>query len=152
MKMRHSLGGYLLLVFLLPCGKQLAVHPGAGILPHLFYPFAHASWLHFLLNGLAWAFLWKIVTPARMLAAWSLSVLVGYLLPASLPVLGWSVIIYYYWGICLTSMKNGVRLRLLLLVIVGFFIPGMAALHHAAMLSLGFIIRKVEILWQKTDR
>ena len=52
------MGLYLCMTVLLPYHEFLS---GS----HWLYMFGHAGWLHYLLNGMAWAFLWKVITPAR---------------------------------------------------------------------------------------
>ena len=138
---------YLLMAPLVPLSHELAVHAGSAWWTHLVYMYGHAGWAHYLLNGLGWVMMRKIATPARTATA----VAVAALLPAThLPVLGWSVVIYYYLGLCLASMPSVARMRLLALVGIGFFLPWIAAWHHAGMLTAGWILRKVERKWEKT--
>lgn len=139
---------YILLAPLICFGKELAVHDGAPWWTHITYMFGHAGWIHYLLNGLAWTMMRRIVTPARTAAAVTVAALLP---PTHIPVLGWSVVIYYYMGLCLASMSLSSRIRLLVLVGIGFFMPWIAAWHHAGMLAAGWILRKVEVKWEKTS-
>jgi len=155
MKMRHSLGFYTALLLLLPLSQHMAVGSDTPIYTHYIYMFAHAGWLHWALNGFAWALLWKIITPARTLVAYLFSVLVSFLLPgigAATNVIGWSVIIFWYWGFLLPGMMKERRLRFLALVAGSFFIPGIAASWHFAMLVAGYVSRKIYNVWQRTER
>ncbi|MDB1067937.1 hypothetical protein [Phocaeicola vulgatus] len=143
MKMRYSMGLYLCMTVLLPYHEFLS---GS----HWLYMFGHAGWLHYLLNGMAWAFLWKVITPARTLVAWMFAVGISFFIPSGSPVIGWSVIIYYYMGLCLSSMDGGRRNRLFAITALGFFLPHIAGGYHAAMLAAGWILRKLEVGWQRT--
>ena len=153
--MRYSVGLYILLGCLLPFCHEMAVSSNAPAYTHYIYMFAHAGRLHWALNGFAWALLWKIITPARTLVAYLFSVLVSFLLPtigAATNVIGWSVIIFWYWGFLLPGMVKERRLRFLALVAISFFIPGIAASWHFAMLLAGYVSRKIYNVWQRTER
>lgn len=144
-----QVAAYTLLCVLIPFGGQLAVSETSAWWTHFTYMLGHANVLHYCLNGIGWTLMRPILTPARTLTA----CLIAAAIPASaIPVLGWSVILYYYMGLCLASMPRGARVRLLLLVSIGFFIPWIAAWHHAVMLTAGWLIRKVERKWEKTIR
>lgn len=138
------MGLYLCMAVLLPYHEFLS---GS----HWLYMFGHSGWLHYLLNGMAWAFLWKVITPARTLVAWMFAVGISFFIPSGSPVIGWSVIIYYYTGLCLSSMDGGRRNRLFAITALGFFLPhNIAGGYHAAMLAAGWILRKLEVGWQRT--
>ena len=92
---------YILLAPLVFYGEYMAVCNGSPWWTHLTYMFGHAGWLHYLLNGIGWAMMHRIITPARTLTA----ITVAAMLPEThIPVLGWSVVIYYYMGLCLAGM------------------------------------------------
>lgn len=140
---------YLLMLPLIPWASELAVSNGSPWWTHFTYMWAHAGWLHYLLNGLCWVMMWKLLTPARTVTA----VLIAAALPScGTPVVGWSVVLYYYMGLCLAYMPAAARIRLLLVVGIGFCLPWMAAWHHACMLTAGWLIRKVEVKWLATVR
>lgn len=138
---------YAMLAPLMYWNHDLAVTDSSPWWTHITYMFGHAGWLHYLMNGLAWIMMRRIVTLERTLAA----IVIAALIPATgTPVLGWSVILYYYMGLCLASMSTGARLRLIGVVSVGFFMPWIAAWHHVAMLCAGWMMRKMEVKWEKT--
>lgn len=143
--MRYSAGFFAAMLPLLPFHAFLSAS-------HWLYMFGHAGLMHYALNGLGWLFLWRVITPWRTLAAWLVSVGVSFIVPSNHPVIGWSVVIYYYLGLCLSSMDRQSRNRFLLLTLVGFFLPHIAAAHHAAMLAIGFLMRKLEVRWERTLR
>lgn len=138
---------FLLLAPLICIGKDLAVSDTSAWWTHYTYMFGHAGWLHYCMNGLGWFLMRPIHTPCRTLTA----IVIASLIPATAtPTLGWSVVLYYYMGLCLASMKTGDKVRMLLLIFVGFFIPWIAAQHHAVMLLSGWLVRKVERRWERT--
>lgn len=140
---------YVLLSPLVYLGGVLAVSDVSPWWTHFTYMLGHASWMHYCLNGIGWTLMRPILTPARTMVAYLLAAAI----PAtSTPVLGWSVIIYYYLGLCLATMRTGDKIRIVLLVSAGFFIPWIAAWHHAVMLAAGWLIRKVERKWERTIR
>jgi hypothetical protein len=107
----------------------------------------HASLLHLLMNLLAWLMLWRILTVWRTLAAWACAVGVWLLMPKSPPVVGWSVIICFYLGMLFASKH---RWDILVPILAGFLLPGVAAWHHLLMLTCGMIYRKTEVRWRRT--
>jgi hypothetical protein len=115
----------------------------------LTYMFGHAGWLHFMLNALSHALLWRMVSPQRLVVAWVCAAACWFL-PSSIPVLGWSVVIYFLVGLTLARRCGSSRLNVVLSLVVSFFIPGIAALHHALMLGLGFLWSKWEGVWSRT--
>lgn len=140
---------YLLMLPLIPWGTALAVSTDSPWWTHITYVWAHAGILHYCLNGLCWVMMRNIITPARTITA----IAIASLIPAGdLPVLGWSAILYYYMGLCIATMHPSSRVRLMLLVALGFFMPWIAAGHHALMLAAGWLIRKVEVKWLRTLR
>ena len=79
--------------------------------------------------------------PCTELVAWMFAVGISFFIPSGSPVIGWSVIIYYYTGLCLSSMDGGRRNRLFAITALGFFLPHIAGGYHAAMLAAGWILR-----------
>lgn len=140
---------YIMMFPLIPWGKELAVHAQSPWWTHFTYMWAHAGILHYAANGLCWLMMWKIISPSRTITA----IIIASLVPAgTTPTLGWSVILYYYMGLCVAGMSPEARTRLLLLIGVGFLIPWIAAWHHTWMLIAGWIIRKLEVKWFRTIR
>lgn len=138
---------YILMAPLVLYGKEMAVYAGSPWWTHLTYMFCHAGWLHYVLNGIAWTMMGRVITLSRTVAA----IVIASLLPEThIPVLGWSVVLYYYMGLCLAAMPFASRARLLTVVAIGFLMPWIAAWHHAGMLFAGWVIRKVELKWERT--
>lgn len=151
MKLKYSIGMYLLLCFAVPYPDFFAVEAGVASWKNLLFVFGHANMLHYIINGFGWIMLWKIITWNRLITAWILSALYITWLPASNPVLGWSAIIYYFLGLCFSYMPRERRWRLALVTVAGLLIPHVAAGIHIAMLISGWLFRKVEVAWQKTE-
>ena len=150
MRLRYSLGIYVLMAAAIPFPDVLATNGGIRNWHNLVFMFGHAGILHYLLNGLAWLLLWKVVTVTRTFAAWVFAVLCAAIIPLSEPTIGWSPIIYYYLGLCLAHMPRTGRWKLILLTLAGFFMPHIAAGMHLALLAAGWLMRKLEIAWGKT--
>lgn len=150
MKLRYTLGLYLLMATVIPWPEHFAAGIGQPRFHALIYLFGHSGVIHYVVNGIGWLMLWKVVNLKRTLSAWLLSVLCALYLPTSEPVIGWSTVIYYYLGICLASMSKENRIKILLLTSIGFFLPHVAAGFHAVMLTGGWITRKIEKAWEKT--
>lgn len=133
----------------LTCGKtaELALSTENGVMGHLLYMTCHSSVLHYVLNGVMWCVMWQSVTSVRTVAAWVCAVGVGYVLPVTLAVCGWSVVLYYYLGMMMRQMATDVRIRLLGVTLMGLLIPGIAVWHHLLMLLLGYMSEWVRRRW-----
>ena len=159
--LRYQWTPVLLLVLLIPFRDGMALPPaGASLFRHLAYPIAHAGFLHWFINATAWLSLWRFVSWRRMAAAWCSAVLIGYLapylqlpfLPCSerRPVLGFSVVIFWFLGFILPLLRSGARLRLVATVCISCFIPGIAASFHIAALFLGLAYGFVRLAYIRT--
>jgi hypothetical protein len=142
MKLRYIVASIVGMGLLIPFKEVLAASRWT-------YMLGHASALHFLVNMCSWLLMWRIATPGRLLMAYLLSVACASL-PSSQPVIGWSVVLFFFLGMMLRRMDRGRRMRLLFCLLISFFLPHMAALHHGVMLILGYIYIKVEGLWART--
>jgi hypothetical protein len=142
MKMRYSLILILVMLPLLPLRDVLSSSP-------LLYMFGHGSLFHYLVNASSLLLLWRLITPSRLLVAWLCSV-AAYWLPSVHPVIGSSLFVWFFIGMLLTVYTPRQRWRLLALLLLSFFLPHIAALHHAALGLCGFTFRKIELRWQRT--
>lgn len=142
MKMRYSMGLYLCMTVLLPYHEFLS---GS----HWLYMFGHAGWLHYLLNGMAWAFLWKVITlHGRWSHGCSLSEYHFHSFRQSCDRMECHYLLLY--GLVPVLHGWGRRNRLFAITALGFFLPHIAGGYHAAMLAAGWILRKLEVGWQRT--
>ncbi len=151
MKLKYFFWLYLLMGIAVPYPELMAAGPGTEAWKNWIYMFGHAGWLHYTLNGIGWLMMWKIATVRRTLTAYALSVCAAYWLPHSEQLLGWSTVICYYLGLCFAYMPKQQRYRLVAVMVIGLFIPHIAASLHLIMLASGWLIRKLEIAWEKTE-
>lgn len=135
----------LLLLPLIPFRDAFALSLGSSLLSHLSYPLAHASFLHWFFNAFGWMFLWRIASPFRLAVAYAAAVIMGYVLPClcpssvSVPVLGFSVIIFFFSGMILPLLRTSARIRFVLLLFASFFLPGIAFMFHLAAVLCGVV-------------
>lgn len=151
MKLRYFIAIYTAMAFLIPFHDKIAACGGTEEYRNWVYMFGHAGWLHYMLNGIGWLMMWKIATPTRTACAYLLSVSAAYMIPHDEPVLGWSTVIFFYTGMCLAHMPRKRIIRIALVIAISFFIPHIAALMHLYMLIAGWMIRRLEIAWKKTE-
>lgn len=151
MRLRYFFILYLSMLFLLPFRDDMAAGGSYSHWHNWIYMFGHAGGLHYTLNGIGWLMMWKIATVKRTMAAWLLSVIAMYAVSPSQPVLGWSTIIYYYLGLCMNHAPRSRQVSLILLTLTGLLLPNIAAWLHLIMLAAGWIARKVEVAWERTE-
>lgn len=132
------------MTLLIPLAPVIAVSRQAGLIPHLFYPLAHASLIHWAFNAYAILTLHAAASPRSLTTAYVLAVILAAVLPPDTPTLGLSVISFFLIGTILTRLcrlRPLTFIQLIIFVAVSFFIPGIAALYHAVMLALGLVCR-----------
>lgn len=142
---------YAAMAVLIPYHKYIAAGQGMEEYRNWIYMFGHAGWIHYIINGIGWLMMWKIATPARTITAYTLSVTAAYIIPYREPVLGWSTIIFFYTGMCMVHKSRKNVLKIILISGISFLIPHIAALMHLYMLIAGWIIRRLELAWKKTE-
>lgn len=134
------LAGFMLL--LLPFSHELALHASSPLYVHLLYMFAHASLLHLLVNTWCMVTLINVLTPSRFLAAYLSAFWLSYIVPVHLPVLGFSVIIFWYYGFISQHLWRHNRFTLLSfipIVLIGFFFPHIASGFHLLAFLAGML-------------
>lgn len=153
-----ALPAMMLAVF--PWRAELALPPeDATLVQHLLFPLVHASLLHWAVNMLSWMFLWRLVTLPRLCTAYAASVIIGYVysvprgFPAwipslcpSLPLCGFSVVVFFFLGLVYFRLPRRSRLSMLALVAVSFFVPHVAASAHLMALVLGMAYARAIVL------
>ena len=135
---------------LIPIAPLMAVSVGSPFYTHFTYQFAHAGIMHWLINAWALLVLHNILSLPRLAVAYTVSVLItfsplsSFLSPLTShlsPLLGSSVITCFFFGFLAPYFwRKGEKLTasmMLALILVGFFIPGMAALPHLLMFLSG---------------
>lgn len=118
----------------------------------LLWPLSHASILHLAINAYAWLWQWPLVTPARLAAAYLVSLLAGLfhlLLPHHLPLLGFSGVIFFFIGLSapVRPLKS-LTLTLIFLLLPLFLFNTIAASVHIFCFFVGFLYYKI-LLWQR---
>jgi membrane associated rhomboid family serine protease len=156
----------LLMFPLIPFASVFAVSASAPLYTHFTYMFAHANILHWLINAWGIIIIHKLYSPSRCIAAYLIAVTISFI-PLlggtrgtfsifnfqfsirATPALGFSVILFFFVGylIFLFRKQNKTAfLQVILFIIIGFFIPNMAATHHLLAFLSGAIYFKIETL------
>lgn len=149
----------ILMLFLLPFSPHMAVHyPLSPITHHpspFIYMFAHANVFHLLINTWSLLVLHRYATRTSLIMAYICAVLIAFIPPISLfsylaptylaprqGLLGFSVIVCFLLG-TVPRRSVGRLFMAMLPFLLGFLVPGMAALHHILMLLAGFLYAHV---------
>lgn len=143
-----TLAAVIGMALLIPIAPYLAVSADSSLYTHFTYQFAHANILHWIVNGWALLILHNLLRPLRLIIAYLLSVIITFI-PATTPpepsggMLGSSVITCFFFGfIAPYFWRKGERLTacmMLALIIIGFFIHGIAAWPHLLMFLSGIV-------------
>jgi len=138
----------------IPLAPFLSVSEESPLYTHFVYMLGHASILHWFINAWALFMLHNIMYPSRLLVAYLLSVLmtgIPFVIPStesgSLGLVGVSVINCFFFGFILPYTMRTDKLSaymMMSLVLIGFFIPGIAALPHVIMFVSGCVYFYVE--------
>ena len=131
----------------IPLAPLVAVSEASPLYTHFVYMFGHANLLHWVINAWALLMLHNILHPSRLVVAYMLAVMITgipYVVPdvtsGSQGLVGLSVINCFFFGFILPHTIRTDKLSALMmtaLMLVGFFIPGIAALPHVIMYVCG---------------
>lgn len=119
----------------------------ASVFRHFLYMFGHASFLHFIINVWCFLCLSALLTARRFGLAYLSSVAVSFLPLTSAPTLGFSVILFYFYGYiaCHLWRRNRFAVVSLLVLMLGsFFLPWIASALHMIMFFIGFAAWHIE--------
>jgi len=143
----------LLMACLIPVSPSLAVVPAASTAgSHFLYMFAHVSFLHWLINAWSLLVIHNLLRWHRLLTAYTLAVLLSYV-PAAVPadspagVLGLSVITTFFFGFLTPyywRRNRSIPLMMIALILIGCFIPGVAAAFHVIPFTVGMAYWHIE--------
>ena len=142
----------LIILPLIAIRNCLACLPDSQLYRHMLYMFAHATVFDWLCNAWSLLVFHNLFRPSRLIAAYSLSVLVSFLPLSRLPVLGLSVVVCFFVGVAARYLyrTNPIGLLLSLVLLVGScFLPGFAGLYHIVMFALGFLYLPVECFFKR---
>ena len=133
----------IIMAFLIPLAPYMAISGDSPYYTHFVYMFGHANILHWLINGWALLVLHNLFRPYRLFIAYILSALMTFspLISHTSPLVGSSVLTCFFFGFMLPWLyyKSKVSAFMMTaLILVGFFIPGIAALPHLIMFVSGF--------------
>ena len=124
--------------------------------------FGHAGLLHWAVNSWALLVLHNLFRQARLFVAYVLAVIASFVpscspyaatalqSPSQHPVLGASVITCFFFGLLMPSLWRKDRLSACMtaaLILIAFFIPGIAAFHHLLMFLSGIAWSYIERAW-----
>lgn len=139
----------LLMAFLIPAHATLAVSRQTPLYTHFVYMFGHANVFHWIVNSLSLVLLTNLVSLPRMVAAYASAVAVSFLVYDDMPVVGASVLVCWLVGfmsLWLWNKRRRAFWQIAIVTVIMFFVPGIAAMHHLAMMAAGLIANRVEYL------
>lgn len=133
----------------IPFAPVLAVSASAPLYTHFTYMFAHASILHWLVNSWAFLMLHNTFRWYRCITAYACAVIASFI-PATVPagspagLLGASALTCFFIGFITPHFyltRNRFNLALIAVTfILGFILPGIAALLHVIIFALGILM------------
>jgi len=143
--LRESMALYPVASHTAPCSTVQSISP-------FFYMFGHANIGHWLINSWCILMLHNIFRTYRFVVAYASSVLFGLVWVAvasamSVPVIGFSAILFWFYGYLIPYYWHKRRssiVYLALFLLVGFIIPNMAGIFHAGLLVMGFVFYHLE--------
>jgi len=147
----------VIMAALIPISPQMATSPSAPLATHFIYMLAHANILHWLINAWALLVLHNLFRLHRLVIAYALAIAISFIPHLSLQIsnlnpqpstlLGSSVIAVFFMGFVAPYLWRKDRMATVLtaaIILIGFFIPGIAAFHHLLMFIAGLIAYKIE--------
>lgn len=149
--------GYIMLVvalmaLVISLAPVMSVSQTSPLYTHFVYMFAHANWMHWLINSWGLLMLHNLYNLQRLAVAYVVAVALSFVYYPALPVLGASVFISFFTGFMffwLYKKRRHVFWQVLALLIFGCFIPHIAAAYHIIMFVAGLIYNRIE--WLKAD-
>ena len=159
-KLYLTIAAIIVMAALIPLAPLMALPPveEASLIRHFIYMFGHATILHWAVNAWALLVLHNLFRLSRLIAAYLLAVLISFLPHSSFlishfsfsvsevearPIIGASVITCFFFGMLASHLwRRGERLSpymMAALIIIAFFIPGIAAMPHLLMFLAGIM-------------
>lgn len=143
------MAGSFLMGFLIPFAPWLAVSGDSPLYTHFVYMFGHANILHWLINLWALLVLHNLLRLYRLAVSWLLAVAITFLpfVISDAGLIGASVITTFFFGFLTPHLRrtdNQSAYMILAIILIGFFIPGIAALPHLVMYLLGLAFFYIE--------
>jgi membrane associated rhomboid family serine protease len=128
---------------LVPMAGSMASSDESPFYTHFVYMFGHANFLHWIINGWAMLVLHNLFRPHRLEVCYLLAVILSFIPNISGDsdgLLGASVITTFFFGFLTPHIRRTDKTSaymMLALILVGFLIPGIAALPHLLMYLCG---------------
>lgn len=130
----------LLLLIAIPAKEQLACSDSSPFFTHFVYMFAHANVLHWACNAWSVLALHNTLRWYRVSLAYVLAVLLSFLLPLQMPVIGASVIVCFFIGFIakyLYCKSRRAFYMTIALIVLSCLLPGYAGVYHVVMFAFG---------------
>ncbi len=151
-KIRYIMLAVVIMAAILSLAPYMAVSPSSPLYTHFIYMFAHANWMHWLINAWGLIVLHNLYTIQRLVVAYMAAVMLSFIYYPELPVIGASVFISFFTGFMIFWLYKKKRLvfwQVLALLVFGCFIPHISAAYHIIMFLAGLIYNRIE--WLKAD-
>lgn len=140
----------LVMLVLTPFKGVLAISADSPWYTHITYMFAHANILHWAINAYALVLLHHHITLTAVVTAVVTAVGISFL-PVSSPLLGASVITFFFVGTLATRLyryNSTAFWQCIIFLIVAFFLPAIAALQHLIAFLIGMAYHTISNLIQ----
>ena len=145
----------ILMAFIIPLHADMAVSQSSPIYSHFIYMFGHANFIHWAVNAGCLLMLHRLFYIHRLLTSWLASVALSFIYYPSLPVLGASVIISFFMGLTTPWLYRRKRLafwQMLIILLLGCFLPHIAGTYHLILFAIGFLYAKAEGFIRKSQK
>lgn len=145
----------ILMASIIPLHADMAVSPSAPLYSHFVYMFGHANFIHWAVNAWCLLMLHRLFYIHRVLTSWLASVALSFIYYPSLPVLGASVIISFFMGFTTPWLYRRKRLafwQMLIILLLGCFLPHIAGTYHLILFAIGFLYAKAEGFIRKSQK
>ena len=136
---------------LIPLAPILAVSADSPIYTHFVYMFGHANLLHWLVNGWGLLVLHNLFRSYRVVVCWLFAVFITFTPIAAscsqMGLIGASVLTTFFFGFLTPHLRKTDKtaaLQILAIIVIGFFLPGIAAMPHLAMYLFGLVFFYLE--------
>ena len=156
-----TLSAVIIMAALIPSAEDMAVSQNSPLTSHLCYMFGHANILHWAINSWALLVLHNLFRPSRLIAAYILAFAISFLphfsfviyhlsfSPTGASVIGASVITCFFFGFLAPHLWHKDKLSacmMVALIVIAFFIPGIAAVPHLLMFLAGLAWYYIEYI------
>ncbi len=145
-----TVAAVLLMAMFIPNAQELATSPVTPVYTHFVYMIGHATFLHWFINAWTFVLLHNTFRWYRLLVAYLLAVAVSflpYVATVSQPLIGLSAITTFFFGFITPHLWRRNRSSVYIMagiLLVGIFLPHIAALLHIILYLLGIVYYRIE--------